>query len=309
MNLNFQGRVALQILVGQSCGSASFSPSARAAWLTESGRGNPKARTSLRSFCQKFGRRGSAALPLLAVMILLFAVGARAETTNALSDAAIQGHILAQQLCEMRPETNFTQSAILVIRPKSGRSTSNSITCQIFVTQKNWTTIYTPNGAPPVISTPFNKIEYVITHAGDGGNIYTLNHSNPFTHGEQPVSSATPIAGSDFWFGDLGLEFFRWPQQRILPKTINLKRGRAYTLLESTNPNPSTNGYSRVLSWIDQETGGILQAEAYDAQGKLLKVFEPDSFEKVNGQWQLQEIEIRNVQTGSRTRLTFDLKK
>jgi hypothetical protein len=29
----------------------------------------------------------------------------------------------------------------------------------------------------------------------------------------------------------------------------------------------------------------------------------------VNGQWELQEMEIRNVQTGSRTRLEFDLKK
>ena len=118
-----------------------------------------------------------------------------------------------------------------------------------------------------------------------------------------------PFAGSDFWLADLGLEFFHWPQQKILPKTINLKRGRAYTLLESTNPNPSTNGYSHVLSWIDQETGGILQAEAYDAQGKLLKEFEPGSFQKdVNGQRQLQEMDIRNVQTGSRTRLEFDLK-
>ena len=117
-----------------------------------------------------------------------------------------------------------------------------------------------------------------------------------------------PFANSDFWIADLGLEFFHWPQQKVLPKTTNLKRGRDYTLLESTNPNPSTNGYSRVLSWIDKETGGILEAEAYDAQSKLLKDFAPKSFKKVNGQWELQEMEIRNVQTGSRTRLEFDLK-
>ena len=118
-----------------------------------------------------------------------------------------------------------------------------------------------------------------------------------------------PFAGSDFRVADLGLEFFHWPEQKVLPNTTNLKRGRAYTLLESTNPNSSTNGYSRVLSWIDKETGGILEAEAYDAKGKLLKEFAPKSFKKVNGQWELQEMEIRNVQTGSRTRLEFDLKK
>ena len=122
-------------------------------------------------------------------------------------------------------------------------------------------------------------------------------------------AAAKTLSTSDFSIADLGLEFFHWPQQKILPKTTNLKRGREYTLLESTNPNPPTNGYSRVRSWIDKETGGILEAEAYDAAGKLLKVFEPKSFKKINGQWELQEMEIRNVQTGSRTRLEFDLKK
>jgi len=117
------------------------------------------------------------------------------------------------------------------------------------------------------------------------------------------------FANSDFWIADLGLEFFHWSAQKVLPKPTNLVRGRDYTFLESTNPNPSTNGYSRVLTWIDRETGGILEAEAYDFNGRLLKEFAPKSFKKVNGQWELQEMEIRNVQTGSRTRLEFDLNK
>ena len=94
-----------------------------------------------------------------------------------------------------------------------------------------------------------------------------------------------------------------------------MRRGRACKVLESTNPDlSSTNpfppiGYSRVVSWIDNESGGIVQAEAYDLNNKLLKEFAPKSFKKVNGQWELQEMEIRNVQAGSRTRLEFDLKK
>ncbi len=114
-----------------------------------------------------------------------------------------------------------------------------------------------------------------------------------------------PFAGSDFWIADLGLEFFHWPEQKILKKEF--RRNCACEVLESTNPQPATNGYSRVVSWIDEDSGGIVHAEAFDAQNKLLKVFDPKSFKKVNGQWQLQEMEIRNVQTGSRTRLEFDL--
>lgn len=116
-----------------------------------------------------------------------------------------------------------------------------------------------------------------------------------------------PFAGSDFWVADLGLEFFHWPQQKLLKKEV--KRSQGCTVLESTNPNPSTNGYSRVVSWIASESGGIVQAYAYDAQGKKLKEFYPTSLKKVNGQYQVQAMDMFNVQTGSRTRLTFDLKK
>ena len=80
-------------------------------------------------------------------------------------------------------------------------------------------------------------------------------------------------------------------------------------VLESTNPNPSTNGYSRVVSWIDEESLGIVEAYAYDANGKLLKDFYPKDFKKVNGQWQVQTLIMENVQPGSRSRLEFDLNK
>ena len=115
------------------------------------------------------------------------------------------------------------------------------------------------------------------------------------------------LAGSDFWLSDLGLEFFHWPQQRLLKK--QLKRGQSCNVLESVNPHPTTNGYSRVVSWIDIDSGGIVHAEAYDQGKKLLKEFAPKEFKKVNGRWELSEMEIRNVKTGSRTRLEFELGK
>ena len=152
-----------------------------------------------------------------------------------------------------------------------------------------------------------------VTHFEDAPNQYQLikvfleadkfSPVNAELTGEQTM---TPFAGSDFWISDLGLEFFHWPDQKIIKKEF--MRGRGCMVLESTNPNPSPNGYSRVDSWIDEETLGIVHAEAYDANGKLLKIFDPKSFKKVNGQWELQDMEIRNVQTGSRTRIEFDLK-
>ena len=121
-----------------------------------------------------------------------------------------------------------------------------------------------------------------------------------------PITAAL-FANSDFSAFDLGLEFFHWPQQKVLKKEFH--RQCACTVLESTNPNPTTNGYSRVVSWIDEESLGIVEAYAYDANGKKLKNFYPKNFEKVNGQYQVQSLIMENLQTGSRTRLEFDLKK
>ena len=30
-----------------------------------------------------------------------------------------------------------------------------------------------------------------------------------------------PFVGSDFWLGDLGLEFFHWPEQKVLKKEFH----------------------------------------------------------------------------------------
>jgi hypothetical protein len=54
---------------------------------------------------------------------------------------------------------------------------------------------------------------------------------------------------------------------------------------------------------------GIVHADVFDAKGKLLKEFAPKTFKKINGQWQLEEMEMRNEQADSRTSIIFDLKK
>ncbi|HZL79502.1 MAG TPA: outer membrane lipoprotein-sorting protein [Candidatus Limnocylindrales bacterium] len=240
----------------------------------------------------------------LVALILFFAVGATAETTNTLSDAEIQGRNLALQLCNGSPAENLTNIGHLKVDKKNSSRINVSVTFETFVSSNSWICRFRAN-----LTNEWSE-EYQIYHKENLPNIYVNNAESsivptPFSDSEKNIS----FARSDFWLADLGLEFFYWPAQKILPTTTTLKRGRSYTLLESTNPDPSTNGYSRVLSWIDKESGGILEAEAYDVQGKLLKEFAPKSFKKVNGQWELQEMEIRNVQTGSRTRLEFDLKK
>jgi hypothetical protein len=258
--------------------------------------------------------------------ILLAAFGATAQTTNTLSDAEIQGRQLVQKLLAQQPTEDFTNTGVLNIRSK-GITTNLPVKFAIIVTQTNWQAIYTASFLSVDTSNESSwEGEVVkIVHASAWQNQYekTLAGSHfakqagqitvdigPNYAGSEVLSAERamiPFANSDFWLADLGLEFFHWPGQKILKKEFARRRG--CMVLESTNPNPSTNGYSRVVSWIDEESGGIVQAQAYDFNNKLLKEFAPKSFKKnVNGQWELQEMEIYNDQTRSRTQIKFDLK-
>jgi hypothetical protein len=259
------------------------------------------------------------------ITILFFAVSTKAETTNTLSDAEIQGRQLAQQLCDARPAENLTNTGVLQIRDGNGKHFEVPIVCRAVVTISaansnniipDWQTFYQ--------ATLTNQTEYLrVIHATDLTDIYSYstNASDAVPvlgdiplighlFGSHQVSGPalmSPFAGSDFWICDLGLEFFHWPEQKVLRKEVH--RSCGCTVLESTNPNPSTNGYSRVVSWIDSDSLGIVEAYAYDFDGKKLKNFYPKNLKKVNGQYQVETMIMENLQTGSRTRLEFDFKK
>jgi hypothetical protein len=244
----------------------------------------------------------------VAAIILFFALGAMAQTTNGLSDAEIQGRKLAQQLCDARPAENFTNTGVLQVRVGSGKRLESSLVVKTMANSNSWEILYS---ATLAVDKDLSEYALSTTHTPGQQNIYRSTEENFAGHFEKDLlgnKTMTPFAGSDFWICDLGLEFFHWPGQKILKKENT--RGRGCMVLESTNPEPPTNGYSRVVSWIDEESGGIVQARAYDFNGKLLKEFDLKSFKKdASGQWQLQEMEIYNDQTRSRTQIKFDVKK
>ncbi len=210
---------------------------------------------------------------------------------------------------------NFTNTGVLQIRDGKGKRSAFPVKCRVIVADANWQSIYEAGATNRVVAL------WVIHTAGRLNEyFYRTNSTEPVPAlGDIPVLGhlfrsarlsgaelTAPFAGSDFWLADLGLEFFHWPEQKVLKKEF--RRNCSCMVLESTNPNPATNGYSRVDSWIDEESDGIVMARAYDAQGRLLKEFYPKDVKKVKGQWQVESMEIDNVQTGSRTRLEFDLK-
>jgi hypothetical protein len=211
----------------------------------------------------------------------LFAAVVASAAAGDLSEAEKQGRALAAELGADSPLESLPPTGVLKMRDREKRSTEIPFRLRLIVTSTNRTVVLEP--ADPKDVSKFTELTNSLSNA----------------------QATTPIAGSDLWVGDLGLEFVRWPDQRILKS--EMRRGRSCKLLQSTNPKPDAGGYRRVLCWIDNDEGGIVQAEAYDEHNKLLKEFEPKDFKKSNGRWELKEVRIRNSQTGTQTLLQFDL--
>ena len=117
-----------------------------------------------------------------------------------------------------------------------------------------------------------------------------------------------PFAGSDFWLCDLGLEFFHWPEQKVLKKEFR----RQSRLHGFGKHEPRSVHQHAILAWyagLARIRWASWKAYAYDSSGNKLKNFYPKNFEKVNGQYQLESMVMENLQTGSKSVMEFDLDK
>lgn len=238
---------------------------------------------------------------------------ARAAEPSAIPDAGTEspeaaGQSLAAELRGQRPAGNFTNSGVLRIRDAAGRrrEVPLTITCQVG-----------ESGAW--------HLQYVARPGGETNESLTVRHTTGVAPAyevawgrdggvaEPPRAvpsgrSFEPFAGSDFWLADLGLEFLHWSGQRLVGR--ELSNGRMCLVLESVNPG--TAGYARVRSWVDAEYHGLLRAEAYDAQRRLLKEFSTGSFRQITRSdgrelWVLKDLRIRDQVSDTRTDLLYDL--
>jgi len=243
--------------------------------------------------------------PILALFLAIPMI-ASAQLDQAVpgSDQPAAGLALAEKWRDAAPPENAEYKGALKIRNREGDTETVPLTFKIIKSDTNWQTVYE---AAATVKTAAQKL--VIVHAPGKSNEYYFAKGS--SAGGAPGESlrltsdqtAVAFAGSDFWLVDLGLEFFHWPSQRLL--RTEMRKGQVAKVLESMNPRPG-GGYSRVVTWLEKESGAPILAEAYDANDKLLKQFSIKSVEKVKGQYQLQEMQISNPRTESRTRIEYD---
>ncbi|MCC7375906.1 MAG: outer membrane lipoprotein-sorting protein [Verrucomicrobiales bacterium] len=247
------------------------------------------------------GGRSVSLLCLLGILIGWGAEGAEKENRD-----AERGRALAASVRSQRPASTTLTTGTLRVRAGDGRRVALPVEVRVELGTNGatWSTSYSakfPDGRRESLTVvnPENAAPHFILHrsAGDG----KVAETRP----ERPDEMFSAFAGTDFWFIDLGMMFLHWPEQRVTGRET--RRTRTCDVLESVNPQPAAGGYRRVLTWVDQETGGIVRAEAYDAQDRLLKEFSPGSFARVGSRYELRDMEIRNDQTDSRTTLQFDI--
>jgi hypothetical protein len=220
-------------------------------------------------------------------------------------EAEAQGRALVADLLARKPEP-VTNTGVLRVRGADRLLREIPVKFQISDSPRGVITVYEVLGTAGTEG--YSKL--TIVHSGHSASTYSLVEDATVAGGNNKArelcgdATMIPFAGSDFWVADLGLEFLHWPKQLLLRK--EMRRSRPCDVLESTRSQPAT-GYSRIVSWIDIESAGILHADAYDANGNLLKQFDPTELQKVGSERQVREIEIRNRQTGSRSAIEFHL--
>jgi hypothetical protein len=223
-------------------------------------------------------------------------------------EAVRQAKALVSEMLAQRPDQNTTNTGRVTIRDAAGKEREIPVRFEITSTPTGWESVYEtlPSAGHPA------GTRLTVIHSGEQPNRYELfipaapgaTNTGPQQLGPDQIMA--PFVGSDFWIADLGLEFLHWPKQRLLSK--EMRHSKFCYVLESVNPQPVPGGYTRVESWlIFDPPHGIVHADAFDAQGKVLKRFDPKSLEKIQGEYQLESMEIVNRKAHTRTVIEFDL--
>ncbi len=127
-----------------------------------------------------------------------------------------------------------------------------------------------------------NKVKLIVAGGGTGGHIF------PAVAIANAVRKASPDTEVLFVGAKGKMEMEKVPKE-------------GYRIIGLDIAGFDRNSMLKNLSLPFKLIKSFIQA------GKILKEFKPNDFKKVNGQWQVEELEMNNLRTGSRSYLRFKL--
>lgn len=125
-------------------------------------------------------------------------------------------------------------------------------------------------------------------------------------HEAAPAETLQPVAGTDFTLFDLQMPFLHWTD--FVYEGLAKVRGRPahqfvlYPPPDFVKARPELSG---VRVFLDTQFQALVQAEQLGSDGKPLKIVTLLDLKKVGDQWLVKSIDLRNLITRDKTRLTF----
>jgi len=120
--------------------------------------------------------------------------------------------------------------------------------------------------------------------------IASSNKSGPFVGSEFAFEDFTAIELNKFDYKYIGTETYGAFQTDVLERT----------------PRYENSGYSKQISWVDQDVFQLRKVEFYDRRGDLLKVLKLEDYRQyANGVWRAHTLTMENLQTNKKTDLVY----
>jgi outer membrane lipoprotein-sorting protein len=122
------------------------------------------------------------------------------------------------------------------------------------------------------------------------------------------TNKSGPFVGSEFAFEDLtALELNKYEYNFISESTIEVAGETLSVDVVGRIPRYENSGYSRQVSYIDQEVYQIRRVEYFDRRGDLLKTLDLSDFRDYgDSTWRAHSLAMTNHRTGKSTELLYE---
>ncbi|MES1195253.1 MAG: outer membrane lipoprotein-sorting protein, partial [Opitutus sp.] len=125
-------------------------------------------------------------------------------------------------------------------------------------------------------------------------------------HEATTAETLQPVAGTDFTLFDLQMPFLRWTD--FVYEGLAKVRGRPahqFVLYPPASYAAARPVLSGVRVFLDTQFQALVQVEQLGPDGKPVKTVTLLDLKKVGDQWLVKSIDLRNLVTRDKTRLTF----
>jgi len=143
-------------------------------------------------------------------------------------------------------------------------------------------------------------LEEMTVELGEGRTTFSYARGDPPQPAPLPDLFG-PVAGTEMSWLDLSFSYFWWPNPRIVG-TEKVAHRWECQVVEVDCPPEYPGGWSHVRLWVVPAYHAVVRGEAWQ-EGRAVKRFEVNSVKKLRKVYMIGDLEVRNLETGARSRL------